>query len=133
MPRRYAILDDNQRFLETRLDQLRSVLPDLLRERACAAAVIGSVAAGTARDWSDLDVVVVLRAGLPTRADYRWWDDCVAARLPEANRGRFPVQPLFIARSAVLTTEPHLRAALRTAIVLWDPEEALDDQRTSAA
>jgi hypothetical protein len=129
-PRRYAILDDNQRDLEGRLEALRRALPGLISRRACAAMVIGSVADGTAGDASDIDVVVVLREGAPTRADYRWWDDEVAPHLPG---GRFPVQPVIIARASVRTAEPHLRRALATGVPLWDPEECFHDQRASRA
>jgi len=130
MPRRYAILDDNQGELEARLEMLRHELPGLIAERACAAMVIGSIAEGRARDESDIDVVIVLRDRLPTRADYRWWDKEVAPLL--ATR-RFPVQPLVIARASLATTEPHLRRALDSGIALWDPEGCFHDERSSRA
>lgn len=125
MLRRLAILDDNQRCLEARLRDLRDRLPGLLAGKACAAVVIGSVAAGRARDESDIDVVVVLSQGLPSRSDYRWWDTAVAPGLGAPAGAPFPVQPLFIGRSALATTEPHLRQALDAGIPLWDPESLL--------
>jgi hypothetical protein len=128
--RRYAILDDNQRELETRLAMLRQTLPGLIAARACAAMVIGSVAEGRAGDASDIDVVVVLREGVPARADYRWWDGEVAPRLAAA---RFPVQPLVIGRASLGTAEPHLRRALDGGIPLWDPEGCFDDERAARA
>lgn len=128
--RRYAILDDNQRELEARLATLRHALPALVAARFCAAMVIGSVAEGRAGDESDIDVVVVLREGIPSRADYRWWDDEVAPRLAA---GRFPVQPVIIGRASLATAEPHLREALDRGIPLWDPEGCFDDQRTARA
>jgi len=68
--RRYAILDDNQRELETRLATLRQILPELIATRACATMVIGSVADGRAGDESDIDVVVVLREGVPSMSPF---------------------------------------------------------------
>ena len=117
---RYAILDDNQELLARRLEALRQRLPALVAPRACAAAVIGSVAEGRARDESDLDLLLVLGEGTPRRADYRWWDAEVAAELGEC--ARFPVEPLFVARSAMQTDDPNLRDALERALPLWDPE-----------
>jgi predicted nucleotidyltransferase len=117
---RYAILDDNQRLLEQRLEQLRAELPALVSGRACAVMVIGSVAEGCARDQSDLDLLVVLSDGTPRRSDYEWWDREVAPHLLALER--FPVQPVIVGRSALVTTEPHLRQALRRGIRLWDPE-----------
>jgi predicted nucleotidyltransferase len=131
--RRYAILDDNQRLLEALLDQLGQVLPPLIATRACAALVIGSVAAGRARDQSDVDLLLVLRSGTPQRADYRWWDSEVAPRLGLDAQGRFPIAPLIVARTALATTEPHLRRALAEAIAVWDPLRVLDDQRQAVA
>ena len=131
MHRRYAILDDNQQTLEMKLDALRECLPGLIGSRACAAAVIGSVAAGCARDESDLDLLVVLRDGEPRRTDYAWWDDTVTPHLQRERR--FPVQPVLIARASVGTDEPHLRTALETAVVLWDPERLLHDQSEARA
>jgi len=123
--RRLAILDDNQRLLERRIERLRAALPVVVARRVCAAVVIGSVAEGRARDESDLDVVLVLGSGSPTRADYAWWDREVEALLRPAGDGRFPLQPVFIGRAALTTTEPHLRRALDTGIVLMDPEGLL--------
>ena len=128
MSRRYAILDDNQKWLEARLETLRRELPGRIAARACAAMLIGSVAAGRAGDESDIDVVIVLRDGTPTRADYRWWDEEVAPRFAA---GRFPVQPVIIGRASLATTEPNLRRAIDRGIPLWDPEGCFDDQRTS--
>ncbi len=127
---RYAILDDNQRELEVRLATLRETLPGFIAARACAVMVIGSVAKGRAGDESDIDVIVVLREGVPSRAHYRWWDDEVAPRLPT---GRFPVQPVIIGRASLVTAEPHLRQALDRGIPLWDPEGCFHDQRTARA
>jgi predicted nucleotidyltransferase len=126
MRRRYAILDDNQTVLEHQVAALRGVLPSLIGSRCSAAMVIGSVADGRARDGSDIDLVVVLREGLPARSDYRWWDTEVAPAL-EA-RSRFPVQPLILGRASLGTSEPHLARALSIGIVLWDPEELFHDQ-----
>lgn len=123
--RRYAILDDNQRLLEGRLDDLRRVVPTLVADRVCALMVIGSVAEGRARDGSDIDVVVVLREGTPQRSDYGWWDCAVG---PRVTASRFPVQPVIVGRQALGTAEPHLRRALETGIVLWDPEGVFRDQ-----
>lgn len=123
MQRRHAILDDNQRLLEKRLDDLRREIPPLVDERVKAAIVIGSVAEGRARDESDLDLVLVLREGEPRRADYRWWDEYVGPLLPDG--GRFPVQPIFIAEHSLKTDEPNLRAALRRGLPLWDPDGIL--------
>src|SRR5262245_44384239 len=109
MSRRLAILDDNDDRLRQRLTELARVLPPLIAGRACAAMVIGSVAEGRARDTSDIDVVVVLAAGDPCRADYRWWAAHVDPGLNEPADGRFPVQPVIIARSSLDTHEPHLR------------------------
>lgn len=128
--RRYAILDDNQRELEIRLATLRQTLPGFIASRACAAMVIGSVAEGRAGDESDIDVVVVLREGVPSRADYRWWDADVAPRLAA---GSFPVQPVIISRTSLGTAEPHLRRALDGGIPLWDPEGCFDDKRAARA
>jgi hypothetical protein len=133
MSRRLAILDDNDERLTERLAALRRQLPPLIAGRACAAIVIGSVAAGRARDASDIDVVIVLRAGQPRRDDYRWWDADVVPGLGEAPDGRFPVQPVIIARASVTTEEPHLRAALATGISLWDPEHLVDDEPEAGA
>jgi predicted nucleotidyltransferase len=133
MRRRLAILDDNDEWLGQRLATLRTLLPPLIADRACAAMVIGSVAEGRARDASDIDVVVVLRAGEPRRADYRWWDAQVTPGLDEPANRRFPVQPVIIARASLATDEPHLRAALRSGIPLWDPEHLFDDKPEAAA
>ena len=127
MPRRYAILQDNDELLEKRLEELRRELPALISERICAAAVIGSVAEGRARDGSDIDLLLILRAGTPTRGDYVWWDRVVASRLAWA-RARFPLQPVLVGKTALATTEPNLRRALRSKLVLWDPEGLFDDQ-----
>ena len=121
--RRHAILDDNQRILERRIADLRARLPGLLAGRVCAAMVIGSVAEGRAHDGSDLDLVLVLKAGSPRRSDYEWWDRDIAPQLTQP--GRFPVQPVIVGRSALQTTEPHLRQALRCGLPLWDPERIL--------
>jgi hypothetical protein len=125
--RRYAILDDNDRLLDERLRGLARVLPPLARTRVVAANVIGSVAEGRARDGSDIDLVLVLDQGDPERGDYSWWDREVAPRLA-IDGGRFPVQPLFVARAALETREPHLAGALRGGIALWDPEGLFGDQ-----
>ena len=127
MVRRYAILDDNQCLLEERIAWLRTALPSLVRERIAAAMVIGSVATGSARDDSDIDLVLVLRDGQPTRADYAWWDRSVRGPL-EITSDRFPIQPVFVGRSALSTREPHLRTALETGFVLWDPQGVFHDQ-----
>jgi len=129
--RKLAILDDNQRILESRLRRLAVELPRLVEQRVRAAMVIGSVAAGRARDTSDIDVVLLLRGGEPVRAHYRWWEREVAPAL--AVDDRFPVQPLFVAQTALRTTEPNLRAALASGIRLWDPERLFDDQPESRA
>ena len=133
MARRHAILDDNDERLARRLDALRQCVPSLIGSRACAAMVIGSVAEGRARDGSDIDLVVVLREGEPRRGDYRWWDVLVAPGLDEPADGRFPVQPLIIARASLATDEPHLHEALATGIPLWDPERLFHDQPEAAA
>jgi HEPN domain-containing protein len=108
--RRLAILPDNQRLLEGRLASLQAALADLMGSRVCAAMVIGSVAEGRAHDRSDIDLLLVLDEGGPRRRDYAWWDREVAARL---EGDRFPVEPLFVARSALRTREPHLAGAIR--------------------
>jgi len=128
MSRRYAILDDNQRRLEMRVSELRQRLPALLRPRACAAMVIGSVAEGQARDASDIDVLIILAAGVPSRRDYVWWDACVAPHLTGEEKGAFPVQPVIVGRAALATSEPNLRAALRRGLAIWDPEGLFGDQ-----
>jgi hypothetical protein len=133
MNRRLAILDDNDERLRRRLAALQGLLPPLIDARACAAIVIGSVAEGRARDASDIDVVIVLRAGAPRRDDYRWWDAHVVPGLQEAPDGCFPVQPVIIARTSLTTDEPHLRAALAMGIPLWDPDHLLDDQPEAVA
>jgi hypothetical protein len=133
MARRYAILDDNDAWLGQRLAVLRRVLPPLIASRACAAVVIGSVAEGRARDGSDIDVVIVLREAEPRRGDYRWWDAEVTPHLGEHPDGRFPVQPVIIARTSLRTQEPHLRAALANGIPLWDPERLFHDEPEAAA
>ena len=125
--RRLAILDDNQRLLEERLAELRATLPRLVSERMSAAMVIGSVAEGRARDASDLDLLVVLRHGLPRRSDYSWWDESVAPRLG-VDEFRFPVQPVIVGRSALTTADPQLARALHQGIVVWDPEGLFHDQ-----
>ena len=125
--RRYAILDDNDRLLDERLRRLARALPSLARPRVVAANVIGSVAEGRARDGSDIDLVLILGEGSPERGDYSWWDRDVEPRLA-SDGGRFPVQPLFVARAALDTREPHLAAALRGGIPLWDPEGLFSDQ-----
>ena len=130
--RRYAILDDNDRLLEQRLDALRRILPPSIADRICGAMVIGSVAEGRARDASDIDLLLVLRNGTPRRADYAWWDAAVAPRLA-SDDGRFPVSPLLVGRSALTTVEPNLRRALQSGIPLWDPEGLFDDQPESRA
>jgi predicted nucleotidyltransferase len=119
---RHAILDDNQAILERRIARLSSRLPELVGIRVVAAMVIGSVAEGRAGDQSDIDLLLVLREGAPARADYRWWDERVAASLPDRDDARFPVEPLFVGRSALRTNEPHLRNALRSGLPVWDPE-----------
>jgi len=129
--RRYAILDDNQRLLEERLALLRRELPALVARRVCAAMVIGSVAEGQARDASDIDLVLVLAEGDPRRADYDWWDTEVRPMLPGDKR--FPVQPVFISRASVRTTEPQLRRALDGGLRLWDPEDVFHDQPEARA
>ena len=111
MLRRYAILEDNDKLLEKRLEELRRTLPALISERIRAAAVIGSVAEGRARDGSDIDLLLILRAGTPTRGDYAWWDRAVASRLA-CTHIRFPVQPVLVGKTALATTEPNLRRAL---------------------
>ena len=116
--RRYAILDDNDRLLDERLRRLAGALPSLAGTRVVAANVIGSVAEGRARDGSDIDLVLILGEGSPERGDYSWWDRDVEPRLA-SDGGRFPVQPLFVARAALDTREPHLAAALRGGIPLW--------------
>ncbi len=133
MARRYAILDDNDERLARRLYALRKLLPPLIASRACAAIVIGSVAEGRARDASDIDVVIVLSDGEPRRDDYRWWDGEVVPGLDEQPDGRFPVQPVIIARASVATDEPHLRTALATGIPLWDPEQLFHDEPEATA
>jgi predicted nucleotidyltransferase len=133
MKRRLAILDDNHERLKQRLTALRRLLPPLVQGRACAAIVIGSVAEGRARDASDIDVVIVLSVGEPRRADYRWWDAHVAPGLDEPADGRFPVQPIIIARASLATDEPHLRTALANGICLWDPEHLVHDKPEAAA
>jgi len=126
MPRRLAILDDNDRLLVRRLAELRRDIPAAVGDRICAAMVIGSVAEGRARDESDLDLLLVLRAGAPRRDDYRWWDTHVAPRL--GSTSRFPVSATFIGRDALATSEPNLRGALDAGIVLWDPEGVFGDE-----
>lgn len=133
MQRRYALLDDNQRFLEERIGRLRAQLPALIAERMCAATIIGSVAEGGARDQSDIDLLLVLRGESPRRADYRWWDDHVQPRLNVGPTPRFPVQPLIIGRASLATEEPHLRRALAAGLPLWDPEGLLHDQPEARA
>jgi len=129
MHRRYAILDDNQQLLEERIARLRRLLPALIADRACAVALIGSVAEGRARDGSDIDLLLVLRAGGPRRTDYTWWDTVVAPEIEHAGTTRrFPVQPVIVGRAALATTEPHLRRALACALPLWDPEGLVHDQ-----
>ena len=132
MSRRYAILDDNDRLLEQRLEVLRRVLPASVADRICAAMVIGSVAEGRAHDASDIDLLLVLRSGTPRRSDYAWWDTEVAPRFA-SDDGRFPVSPLLVGRSALTTAEPNLRRALQSGIPLWDPERLFDDQPESRA
>lgn len=133
MHQRLAILDDNHEWLTQRLATLRRLLPPLISSRACAAIVIGSVAEGRARDASDIDVVVVLNAGEPRRADYQWWDAHVVPGLDEPADGRFPVQPVIIGRASLETEEPHLRAALAIGIPLWDPDHLVGDKPEAAA
>jgi predicted nucleotidyltransferase len=129
--RRYAILDDNQRLIEERLELLRRVLPALVKPRVCAAMVIGSVAEGRARDASDIDLVLVLAEGDPRRSDYDWWDAKVQPMLTDAKR--FPVQPVFISRVSVRTSEPQLRRALDGGLCLWDLEGVFHDQPQARA
>ncbi len=129
--RRYAILDDNQLFLEGRLAELRRALPGLLAERMRAAMVIGSVADGRARDESDIDLLLVLREGSPQRADYEWWNAAVVPGLCAGGRSKFPVEPTIIGTRSITTDEPNLRRALRTGVVLWDPEGVFGDQSES--
>lgn len=121
MLRRLAILEDNQQLLEERIEALRRDLPSLVAGRICAAMVIGSVAAGRARDSSDIDLLVVLREGTPQRADYDWWDREVAPHVGHRPGERFPVAPVIVGRTAIGTSEPNLREALAHGIVLWDP------------
>lgn len=125
---RLALLDDNERLLQRRLEDLKARLPPLIEARCCAAMVIGSVARGEAHDRSDMDVLVVLREGLPRRSDYDWWERSVAPRLGALAARPFPVEPLIVGRSALATSEPNLREALASGIRLWDPEGVLDDQ-----
>ena len=125
MVRRLALLDDNQEILERRLSVLGTTLPPLVEARICAIAVIGSVAEGRARDDSDLDLLLVLHEGSPRRADYAWWDERVEPRLPDASGVRFPLQPVIVGRDSLATSEPNLRAALESALPLWDPEGVL--------
>lgn len=129
--RRYALLDDNQRLLEARLEELVERLPGLVASRVCAASVIGSVAEGCARDQSDLDLVLVLREGEPRRSDYEWWESEVAPAL--GVQQRFPTSPVFIARTSLATIEPNLRRALDRGIALWDPEGRLHDESNPRA
>ena len=131
MRRRYAILDDNQQALEERLSWLQSALPPLVRDRVAAVMVIGSVAQGRARDLSDIDLVMVLRDERPTREHYRWWDHTVSEQV--ASGARYPIQPLFVARTALDTDEPHLRTALAAGFHLWDPEHIFHDESESRA
>lgn len=133
MSRRFALLDDNQRLIEERLLALTRDLPGLVAEQICAAMVIGSVAAGAARDESDIDLILVRRTGEPKRADYDWWDAEVAPGLGPSRGVRFPVQPIVISRQALATSEPNLRHALRSGIVLWDPEGLFRDQSEARA
>jgi predicted nucleotidyltransferase len=131
--RRLAVLEDNQRLLEERIETLREVLPPLVAARVCAAIVIGSVAEGRARDESDLDLLLIVRTGLPKRSDYEWWDREVEPLLHRGRDRRFPIQPVFIGRDSLSTTEPHMRRAIDSGIVLWDPEALLDDQRRTGS
>lgn len=126
MARRLAILEDNQALLERRLAWLREILPALVAPRVCAAMVIGSVAEGRARDASDIDLLLVLAQGTPRRRDYAWWDEEVARALDRHEN--FPVHPLFVGREALRTSEPHLAAAIRGGLRLWDPAKVFDDQ-----
>jgi predicted nucleotidyltransferase len=128
MERRYAILDDNQRLLEQRLASLKELLPPLIAGRACAAMVIGSVAQGTARDESDIDLLLVLRQGDPERSDYDWWDHEVLPHLGSLANRRFTVQPVIVGRPSLATGEPNLRRAMKIGIVLWDPDGIFHDQ-----
>lgn len=123
MARRLALLDDNDRILEQRLAALAATLPQLIESRICAVAVIGSVAEGRARDESDLDLLLVLREAEPRRTDYAWWDDQVEPNLPLRSGERFPIQPVIVGRASLATSEPNLRAALQSALPLWDPED----------
>jgi predicted nucleotidyltransferase len=133
MHRRYAILDDNQRLLERRIEDLRRVLPDALAGKCCAAMIIGSASEGRARDASDLDLLVVLADGGPRRSDYDWWEREISPRLPSARDGRFPVQPIVIGQSALATTEPNLRRAMRRGLAVWDPEGLFGDEPEARA
>ncbi len=127
MEHRFAILDDNDRLLRSRLDALRSDLPGLVGERACAALLVGSVAEGRARDDSDVDVLLVLRSDSPKREHDAWWDRAIAPRL-EADDRRYPIEPLFVARRSLRTSDPELRHALLVGIPLWDPEGLFGDE-----
>jgi hypothetical protein len=129
--RRYAILDDNDAVLEERLAGLHSDLPPLVADRVCAIVVIGSVAEGRARDGSDIDLVLVLCEGTPRRGDYDWWDREVAPRVDRG--GKFRLQPVFVGKTALATTEPHLSRALKHGLVLWDPQALVDDQHETRA
>lgn len=115
--RRLALLPDNDRFLRMELVKIQEDLPRLLGSKVAAALVIGSVAEGRAGDGSDVDLLLVLDEGMPRRADYRFWDEEVA---PHTRRFRFPIQPIFVARRSVRTSEPNLAAAIRRGILLWD-------------
>ncbi|MCW5890170.1 MAG: hypothetical protein KIT14_06420 [bacterium] len=130
MGRRYAILEDNDRAIAGRLEALRTCLPALIADRVCAVMVIGSVSEGRARDHSDLDLLLVLRAGLPRRSDYTWWDVVVAPHLPvpAAGPSGFPIAPVFVGRGAKSSAEPNLRRALEIGIPLWDPEGFFHDE-----
>src|SRR5262245_35527210 len=115
--RKLAVLPDNDLLLRRSLARIQKELSAFLEGKVAAGLVIGSVAEGIARDGSDIDLVLILQEGTPRRGHYQFWDRKVASRVAKLP---FPVQPIFLARESLRTTEPNLRAAIRKGIVLWD-------------
>ena len=112
-----SLLPDNDRQLRTMLSSIQRRLPRILGKKVLAALVIGSVAEGKAGDRSDLDLLLFLREGPPKREHYRFWDWRVA---PHFKRCPFPIQPIFVSKESVNTSEPNLTSAIRQGILLWD-------------
>ncbi|MFH0799715.1 MAG: toxin-antitoxin system HicB family antitoxin [Pseudomonadota bacterium] len=72
-------------------EKLAALLKKHFGPRLAGVAVFGSQIAGTSTDESDLDVLIVLDAGVPIRRSlYSWWDGAIKWQ------GRAEASPQFV-------------------------------------